>query len=253
VAFTEYFAYREERESTPGAIAAYCARMVDEHRSPVFEGKLGVRPVAEELELARRVRDAIGPDRELRFDVNMGWSHATAREALPVLDGLGVTNVEEPVSSFADMAKLREVCGIRFSAHAPDLDGAVEHGTPDAIVLGVAACGGVSGTLAFAERCRTAGVGFWFYSGDLGIQTAAYLHIAAVTPWIAQPSQSLRRWTADDVVAEGPFAPERGVLPVPQEPGLGVHLDEAALRRCVERYAREGEYRLYADDPLPRY
>ncbi len=203
--------------------------------------------------MAGLVRRAIGPDRELRFDVNMGWSRDTARAALPVLEELRVANLEEPVSSFVDLAALRSVSAIPFSAHAPDLDGAVAHGVPDALVLGVAACGGLAGTLAFVARCRAAGVGFWFYSGDLGIATAAYLHVAAVTPWIDRPSQSLRRWTTDDVVAEGPFAPEHGVLPVPDGPGLGVHLDEQALARGVERFARDGEYSLYADARLPRY
>jgi len=253
VAFTEYFAYRLGRESTPEEIAAYCAEMVAEHGSPAFEGKLGVHPVAEELHMAGLVRRAIGPDRELRFDVNMGWSRDTARAALPVLEELRVANLEEPVSSFVDLAALRSVSAIPFSAHAPDLDGAVAHGVPDALVLGVAACGGLAGTLAFVARCRAAGVGFWFYSGDLGIATAASLHVAAVTPWIDRPSQSLRRWTTDDVVAEGPFAPEHGVLPVPDGPGLGVHLDEQALARGVERFARDGEYSLYADARLPRY
>ena len=253
IAFTEYFAYRPGRETTPEEIAAYCERMGEEHLSPAFEGKLGVRPVAEELCMARLVREAIGPERELRFDVNMGWSPETARAALPVLEELGVANVEEPVSSFAELATLREVSSIPFSAHAPDLDGAVAHGVPDTLVLGIAACGGIAGTLSFVERCRAAGVGFWFYSGDLGIATAAYLHVAAVTPWIDRPSQSLRRWTTDDVVAEGPYAPEHGVLSVPDGPGLGVHLDEPALARGVERFAREGEYSLYSDVVLPRF
>ena len=56
-----------------------------------------------------------------------------------------------------------------------------------------------------------------------------------------------------DVTAEGPFSPERGLLRVPEGPGLGVTLDETALAHCVERFAREGEYDLYAGPPLPRY
>jgi hypothetical protein len=33
---------------------------------------------------------------------------------------------------------------------------------------------------------------------------------------------------------------------VPSGPGLGVELDEAAVARGVARFAREGEYDLYA-------
>jgi glucarate dehydratase len=96
-------------------------------------------------------------------------------------------------------------------------------------------------------------VGFWFYSGDLGIATAAYLHIAAATPYVDAPSQSLLRWTTDDVIVGGPFSPEAGVVEVPTGPGLGVELDEVALRRCVDRYAREGAYDFYTGGPIPRY
>ena len=43
------------------------------------------------------------------------------------------------------------------------------------------------------------------------------------------------------------------MLRVAEGPGLGVTLDERALARCVERYAREGPYELYTGPPLPRW
>ncbi len=68
----------------------------------------------------------------------------------------------------------------------------------------------------------------------------------AATPALDLPSQSLLRWYTDDVVTRGPFVPERGRVAVPSGPGLGVELDEAAVARGVARFAREGEYDLYA-------
>ena len=38
IGFSEYFAYRGGLEESPAQVAAYCARMADEHDSPVFEG-----------------------------------------------------------------------------------------------------------------------------------------------------------------------------------------------------------------------
>ena len=52
--------------------------MVEEHGSPAFEGKVGVWPPEDDLETVRLVREAIGPDRLLRLDANMGWSLETA-------------------------------------------------------------------------------------------------------------------------------------------------------------------------------
>jgi glucarate dehydratase len=253
VAFTEYFAYREGGEESPSEVAAYCARMVEEHGSPAFEGKVAVRPVEEDVRLVREVRAAIGAERVLRLDANMGWRLETARQALSLLEPFAVANVEEPVGSFTEMAELRRSTSIPFSAHTPDVALAAELGVPDALVIGLGFCGGIAGTRRFIAECEAAGVGFWFYSGDLGIATAAYLHVAAATPYLDRPSQSLLRWTQDDVIVGGPFSPEGGVVPVPNGAGLGVELDEEALTRCAERFAREGPYDFYSGPPLPRY
>jgi glucarate dehydratase len=253
VRFSEYFAYRPGREDTPADVAAYCATMVEEHDSPLFEGKVAVRPVEEDLRLVREVRAAIGAERALRLDANMGWRLETAQRALALLEPFEVANIEEPVGSFAEMAVLRRSTEVPFSAHTPDVALAAKLGVPDTIVIGLGFCGGIAGTRRFVDACEQAGLGFWFYSGDLGIATAAYLHVAAATPYLDRPSQSLLRWTADDVITGGPFAPEAGALDVPTGPGLGIELDEAALHRCVERYAREGEYDFYTADSLPRY
>jgi glucarate dehydratase len=245
VAFTEYFAYREGGEQSPAEVAGYCARMVEEHRSPAFEGKVAVRPLDEDVRLVREVRSAIGPERMLRLDANMGWRLETARRGLALLEEFDVSNVEEPVASFEELAELRRSSTIPFSSHTPDLELAARLGVPDSLVLGLGVCGGIEGTRRFVAACERAGIGFWFYSGDTGIATAAYLHLAAATPYLDGPSQSLLPWTADDVIAGGPFSPEGGVLPVPDGPGLGVELDERALARAVERYARDGAYDHY--------
>ena len=253
VEFSEYFAYRPGHEESPSDVAAFCARMVEKHDSPVFEGKVAVHPVEDDLRLVREVRAAIGPDRALRLDANMGWRVETAKRALALFEPLDIANVEEPVGSFVELAELRASTAIPFSSHTPDVALAAELGVPDAIVLGLGFCGGIAGTQRLIAACEEAGVGFWFYSGDLGIATAAYLHVAAATAYLDRPSQSLLRWTTDDVIAGGPFAPERGFLDVPSGPGLGVALDEPALARCAERFARDGAYAFYTGGPLPRF
>jgi glucarate dehydratase len=253
VPFSEYFAYRPGLEETPVDVAAFCARMVEQHDSPMFEGKVGVHPVEQDGALVREVRAAIGPERELRLDANMGWRLETAKRALALLEPFDIANMEEPVRFFTEMAELRRESKISFSAHTPDVALAASLGAPDTLVLGLGFCGGIAGTRRFIAACEAAGIGFWFYSGDLGIATATYLHVAAATPYLDRPSQSLLRWTTEDVIAGGPFQPEKGFVTVPTAPGLGVDLDEVALARCVERYAREGEYDFYSGGQVPRY
>jgi glucarate dehydratase len=253
VAFSEYFAYRVGGEQTPADIASFCARMAEEHGSWAFEGKVAVSPLEQDIRMVKEIRAAVGSEPKLRLDANMGWTPATARTALGLLEPFEIDNLEEPVASFADMADLRQSTAIPFSAHTPDVEEAARLGAPDTLVVGVGPFGGIGGTRRFIAACEEAGVNFWFYSGDFGIATAAYLQMAAATPALEGPSQSLLRWTTDDVIEGGVFSPSGGVLAVPSGPGLGVELDEPALRRCVERYAREGAYEFYTGGPVPRY
>ena len=78
-------------------------------------------------------------------------------------------------------------------------------GAPDTIVTNFAASAALaarSGSSAHARRWASV---FWCYSGDTGACTAAYLHVSAATPWIAEASQSLFRWQIGDVIEGGPF------------------------------------------------
>jgi glucarate dehydratase len=259
VAVTEYFAFRvagpaARGERTPVEVAARCAAMIEAHGSTAFEGKVAVRPLDEELRMVAEVRRAIGPDRELRLDANLGWRTETAERAIAALAPLRIANLEEPVGSLQQMAELRRTSPIPFSSHEVDVERVAALGAADAFVLNVAACGGIAGARRTLAACERAGAGFWLYGGDLGVATACGLHLAAATPAIAAPSQTLLRWYSDDVIAQGPFVPERGLVPVPSGPGLGVELDERALARGVERFAREGEYDLYERiAEVPRY
>jgi glucarate dehydratase len=252
VAFTEYFAPRLRHqgrggEDGPADLARYCARMAEEHGAVAFEGKVGVFDIPTEVAIVREVRAAVGDDCLLRLDANMRWSVAAARHALNRFERYNVDSVEDPVGSYEEMARLRETTRIGFSSHDPALKTAARLGVPDAFVLNLSALGGIRRTVSFISACRELGVDVWFYSPDTGVANAAYLQVAGAMPWLSQPSQTLLRWHMDDVTVGGPPQPRNGVLPVPDEPGLGVELDREALKRCSERYASEGEYNIFSD------
>ncbi len=244
IGLSEYFALRvpsasEPGEATPLEVARYCARMREAYGSTLFEGKVGVVDLDTEIEMVREVRAAIGPDATLRLDANYGWPLNTARKALARLEPYDIANIEDPAATFFDMAKLRQHSPIPFSSHLPDLRLAVELGVPDTFVVNVTALGGLRETMKFIAACEVMGVGFWFYSGESAVGTAAYMQLAAAIPYLSQPGQSLLRWYADDLVAE-PFQPRANRLPIPDGPGLGVPLDPRALERCRRRFERDG-------------
>ena len=82
--------------------------------------------------------------------------------------------------------------------------------------------------------------GFWFRSGDTGVASAAYLQLSAALEPIREPSQALFHWYGDDVIAEGPFCPRRGVLPVPEGPDWASRSTRRAraLSRALPRRGR---------------
>ena len=246
IPLTEYFSFRlpgasEPGERTPTEVANYCARMVEEHRSTVFEGKVGTFSLDEEVRMVKEVRKAIG-ERPLQLDANGGWTVAAAREAMRRLDPFVISWYEEPVETYEEMAALRSATRASFSAHIIDLPKAVRLGAPDCIVTNINEHGGIRRTVEFIRACEHFDVGFRFHSGETGIASAAYLHVSAAMGHVRDASQTLFRWYADDVIAEGTFVAKGGTVVVPTGPGLGVTLDRKALTRCHERFLAEGTF-----------
>ena len=243
---TEYFSYRfpgphDPGESSPIEVARYCARMIEQHGSTIFEGKMGTVGLDEEIAMIREIRAAIG-DRPLRLDANGGWTVPTAREALRRLEPFDIQWFEEPVETYEEMAQLRLHSSVSFSTHIIDLPKAVALRCPETIVTNINEHGGIRRTVEFIWSCEAFNVGFRFHSGETGIASAAYLHLTAVIEHVREASQTLFRWYADDVVEGGPFLLKNGVVKAPDGPGLGVTLDPVALKRCHERFLAEGVF-----------
>jgi glucarate dehydratase len=225
--------------------------MHEEHGSTYFEGKLSRVDPQLEVETVRKLREGLGPGAMIRLDANMQYSLTTARRLLSELEPYNVRNYEDPVASFEEMKALRQHSAIPFSTHVPDIRRAVSLGVPDAIVMNFASLGGIARTIRFIGACEAMGVGFWCYSGDAGIATAAYLHVSAAVPWIMEPSQLLGRWQVADVIEEGPFLQKNNMVHVPDGPGLGVRLVRSSLEHLHEDFLRNGPIDHFLDPRRP--
>jgi glucarate dehydratase len=256
IPFTEYFGFRPEHngaggEMTPEAIAEYCVAMREAHGSMMFEGKLILGDPELEIRTVARLREALGDAAMIRLDSNMQWSLATARHVLRAIEPYNVRNYEDPVATFEEMAMLRQHSAIPFSSHVPDLRRAVALGVPDTFVTNFAVLGGIARAVRFIGACEAMGVGFWCYSGETGIGTAAYLHVVASQPWVTEPSQSLFRWQVGDVIEGGPFRQTNDVVRVPDGEGLGVTLDEPALDYWNRHFVQHGPVDHFFDPGQP--
>ena len=256
IAFADYFAFRERcggagGESTPEEVVDYCLRLNAEHGTTIFEGKLSTADPEPSIEILRRLRHRLGPSAILRIDSNMAYSLTEARRIARRLADLDIRNWEDPVATMEEMAELRRHTDIPFSAHTVDIRRAVALGVPDAVCTDVNVHGGIGRTVRFIGACEAMGIDFWCYSGDSGIASAAYLHLAAALSWIREPSQSLFRMQPLDVIEEGPFRPRSNVVRVPEAPGLGVTLSRDRLAHCHRLFRDNGPYDKFHDPDRP--
>ena len=255
IRFSDPFMFRERRdgkggEETPEAVVDYCLKQNAEQGTTIFEGKLSTadpEPAIKTIELLRRAL----PPAIIRIDSNKAYSVTEAVRIARRLADLDVRNWEDPVATFEEMAKLRQHTAIRFSVHTPDLRRAVTLGVPDAFCTDVNVHGGIGRTVRFIGACEAMGIDFWCYSGDSGVASAAYLHLAAAIPHIREPSQSLFRMQPLDVIEEGPFRPRNNCVPVPRGPGLGVTLSREKLSRCHRLFREKGPYDKFHDPDRP--
>lgn len=255
IPFTDYFAFREAQdgkggESDPEAVVDYCLGLNAAHGTTMFEGKLSTADPTPSIRIVELLRRAL-PGATIRVDSNKAYSLTEAIRIAKRLEDLDVRCWEDPVATFEDMQKLRRHTSIRFSVHTPDLPRAVDLGVPDAFCTDVNVHGGIGRTVRFIGACEQMGVDFWCYSGDSGIASAVYLHLAAAFPHIREPSQSLFRMQLFDVIEGGPFRPRDNVVEVPHAPGLGVTLSKDGLALCHRHFLQHGPADKFRDPARP--
>ncbi|MBL8698214.1 MAG: glucarate dehydratase [Alphaproteobacteria bacterium] len=219
-------------------------RMIEAHGFGSIKFKGGVFEPEYEIETLRALRAAF-PDHPLRIDPNGGWSVATTRRVMPLLDGL-LEYLEDPVGTLAEMGEVARFAGMPLATNMVTI--AFGH-IPETIRLGAVQVilsdhhywGGLRATQHLAQICRTFGLGLSMHSNShLGISLAAMTHVGAAIPNLAYAADTHYPWQVDEVIAGGKLRFEGGMLAVPKGPGLGVTLDRAALAELHENFLRCG-------------
>lgn len=230
-------------------------RAVAEAEQAVAEGaktikcKTGLDP-RRDVDLVRRLREALGPAIQIRVDANEGYRSAV--EAIRVtraMEAYDIAFTEQPVADLEDLAAVAHAVGVPVmadeSAWTPqDILRIRELRAAELISLYVTKPGGLFrarevATVAEAVglRCDIGG------SIEMGIGNAANLHLGAATriaeyasvcpvnrPAAAYEGQIAGVYYLDDIVVE-PFGFEDGAVLVPQGAGLGIEVDEHKLAK----------------------
>jgi L-alanine-DL-glutamate epimerase-like enolase superfamily enzyme len=185
----------------------------------------------------RAVRDAVGPEAMLVVDANGAWTVKEALAACELLEPLGVQVVEQPTPGH-DLEALGEVTrrsrlpiGADESVRPEFVGRLLSSRAADIVNVKVTREGGLLPSRRVAGAAHLLGLGIVVGSVvQSALIDAACAHFFASTPGVVyNESGKGPAWHTDDVVTGLRVAD--GLVHVPTGPGLGVQVDETAVRR----------------------
>ena len=214
--------------------------------------KCRARAFYDVVEQARAMQEAAPPDFRVEFDFN--GSLINVEKALPILRELEkipvVKGLEEPIFAhdLEGWWRLHNEIRIPFYLHGVGtvLDGPSRQ--PSGPWLGLRA-GDFDGALCSHESIRNALAASWTFASantpillqyvGTGITAAFACQLGAVMHTAMLPGVTASHCYEDDLISEA-HTVQRGLMKVPEGPGLGVELDEDAVAR-------------YRDTPVPEW
>jgi L-alanine-DL-glutamate epimerase-like enolase superfamily enzyme len=194
------------------------------------------------VEMTRLAREAVGDDVALMLDVGYRWQDAkSALHTLRQLEPLDLFFVETPlrIDSLRAYADLQRQTPIRIAigelnATRFEFFDLMDVARVDVVQPDIPRVGGFTEALRIAEAAADRGRLVVPHAWNTGVTAAAAIHFAAVTPNCPYveylPPAMLGPGLRKDLLAKEPTLVD-GVIPLPDEPGLGVELDSDAVAR----------------------
>jgi galactonate dehydratase len=233
---------------TPAGFAAMAARAVEAGFDAVklapFDGMPPMSAPAAEIDKAigvaveaiRAVRDAIGAERDLLVDVH---SHLNLERGLALarrLEPLRLFWLEEVCRSLEDLAAINRAAPMP-TAGGESLFGVkgfyryITAGAADIVMPDIKYCGGMLELKKIAAMAEGAGLRVSPHGPASPVGGMAAAHVCATLPNFLILEHSFGEVPWREELIEPPERIERGVLAVPDRPGLGLELNERTLRR----------------------
>lgn len=223
------------RMPDPGAVARACERVL-------AKGYRQVKLHEHTVEAVAAAREAVGADIDLMLDVNCAW---TPNEALGIAKKLvryQLKWLEEPIyppEDFASLARLRQLADVPLAAgenlpNAWAFKGMIESGALDYLQPSVTKVGGISEFRTILTMAEMHGRAVAPHSPYFGPGLLATLQLAAFSPLIGGIESF-------GVTLDAPFFGDiglpdgRGVIRVPDGPGLGADPDPEVIERFMIR------------------
>ncbi|MCL4793884.1 MAG: mandelate racemase/muconate lactonizing enzyme family protein [Bryobacteraceae bacterium] len=225
---------------TPAATAEIGRRLVDQGFTAV---KFGWDPMGRDREtdraLVREARCGLGPQADLMIDAGLVWDAKTAIQRANDFAEHDIFWLEEPLrpDDYDGYRKLSAATPVRIAAGEEESNRLsflelMDRGGIDVVQVDLTRCGG------FTEAMKIAALAW-----DRGLPVAnhgftTYINVTAALHWLnAIPNALICEFVTEEetqlreaVTRQKPRAKD-GYLDIPQEPGLGIDLDEEAIAR----------------------
>jgi len=244
-------------EDSPQRILQRAEELVEEHGCRTIKLKGGVFPPAQELEALRLLRKRF-PESRLRWDPNAAWSVETSiRMGRRLLsEGIDLEYLEDPTWNLEGMSQVRKAVEIPLATNmclvSPEqLAPGIRLRSVDVVLSDVHFWGGFRENQKMMAVCEAFQIGVGMHSDrELGISTAAMLHLAASSPSLVYAIDSHYHDQVGDIITT-PFKYQKGHFTVPDGPGLGVEVDWDLVRKYNQLYKKQGEVNEFYDPRRP--
>jgi len=202
-----------------------------------FKLKIGVKKIGAEIAAAHAIRKAL-PGATLCADANCGLTLAAARRYAERTRDADLMFIEQPLPA-DDAAGLKALAratktpiGMDESIQSlADID-AVKRAGAKGVSLKLIKLGGFRDAIAAGRLCRKLGLKINVAAkiAETSVGTAAAVHLGCAVPNVAWGVSLTNLYLAEDIVRR-PIALRDGFVALPDGPGLGVEVDEAAVER----------------------
>jgi O-succinylbenzoate synthase len=206
--------------------------------------KLKIEP-GRDVEVVRRVHEALGPEVPLSVDANAAYTPADTA-VFRALDAFDMVMIEQPLDhdDVADHAALARqivtpICLDESIRSAHDAVVAIDLGACRIINIKQGRVGGVVEAVRVHDAARERGIPVWIGGMlETGIGRAVNVALAAM-PGVTMPGDTSAsdRYFAEDLTAPFVVAPD-GTMAVPAGPGIGVEPDPRRLDAATARVER---------------
>jgi L-alanine-DL-glutamate epimerase-like enolase superfamily enzyme len=205
--------------------------------------KFGWGPMGQDaktdVELVRQARKGLGDDADLLIDAGLAWDAKTAIQRARSFEAFNIFWLEEPLrpDDYDGYRKLSLSSPLRIAAGEEESNrlsfvNLMDRGKIDVVQIDLTRCGGFTEAMKIASLAHDRGLVVANHGFTTYVNVAAALHFlnsvpnALIVEFVVQEGTTLR-----DLITLQKIQAEESYLKVPDNPGLGIDLDEKAIQR----------------------